>query len=269
MAKTKLDWFKLDCFLDENMELIESEFGLTGFAIIVRIWQKIYGGEGYYCRWDRDIELLFAKRNNVSVNVVSEVVKYAIIRGIFDSGMFEKYGILTSHGIQARYYECASRRKGEKIKDIYLLRKHTQNAENDNISSENVYISDKNVCKNSQNRIEENRIDEIRGEKEKKQKKARPRFTPPTLEEVKNYCNERKNSIDPQRFIDYYTSNGWKVGKNAMKDWKAAVRTWERRDSYAGSKAKAQDVGERSYSLEKWHEMYDGADLEDLKFEEG
>ncbi|MBE6121173.1 MAG: hypothetical protein E7190_00485 [Erysipelotrichaceae bacterium] len=54
------------------------------------------------------------------------------------------------------------------------------------------------------------------------------RFTPPTLEEVQAYCEERHNFVDAEKFIDYYTSNGWKVGKNSMKDWKAAVRTWER-----------------------------------------
>ena len=53
----------------------------------------------------------------------------------------------------------------------------------------------------------------------------------PTLEEVKAYCSERGNKVDPERFIDYYTANGWKVGKNPMKDWKAAVRTWERQDT--------------------------------------
>jgi hypothetical protein len=54
------------------------------------------------------------------------------------------------------------------------------------------------------------------------------RFSPPTLEEVKAYCAERKNNVDAQRFVDYYSSNGWMVGKNKMKDWRAAVRTWER-----------------------------------------
>lgn len=57
------------------------------------------------------------------------------------------------------------------------------------------------------------------------------KFVHPTLEQVREYCNERGNSIDPQRFIDYYESNGWKVGKNPMKDWKAAVRTWEQREA--------------------------------------
>ena len=56
------------------------------------------------------------------------------------------------------------------------------------------------------------------------------RFTAPTLEEVKEYCSERKNGVDAERFVNYYTANGWKVGKNPMKDWKAAVRSWERND---------------------------------------
>ena len=54
------------------------------------------------------------------------------------------------------------------------------------------------------------------------------RFTPPSVEEVKQYCNERKNSVDPESFVDFYSSKGWMVGKNKMKDWKAAVRTWEK-----------------------------------------
>ena len=53
------------------------------------------------------------------------------------------------------------------------------------------------------------------------------RFTIPTIEDVIIYCSERKNSIDPNRWMDYYTSNGWMVGKNKMKDWKSAIRTWE------------------------------------------
>ena len=57
---------------------------------------------------------------------------------------------------------------------------------------------------------------------------TKKRFVPPTLEEVQAYCIERNNNVDPQRFIDHYTSNGWMVGKNKMKDWKASVRTWER-----------------------------------------
>lgn len=59
---------------------------------------------------------------------------------------------------------------------------------------------------------------------------AKHRFTPPTVEDVQNYCNERHNTVDAERFVDFYASKGWKIGNSAMKDWKAAVRTWEKRD---------------------------------------
>ena len=56
------------------------------------------------------------------------------------------------------------------------------------------------------------------------------RFMPPTREEVQQYITEQGYHVDAERFVDYYTSNGWMVGKNKMKDWKAAVRTWERKE---------------------------------------
>ena len=59
---------------------------------------------------------------------------------------------------------------------------------------------------------------------------ARKRFAPPSVAEVRAYCTERNNSVDAQRFVDYYSANGWMVGKNRMRDWKAAVRTWERQE---------------------------------------
>jgi hypothetical protein len=56
------------------------------------------------------------------------------------------------------------------------------------------------------------------------------RYAPPTVEQVKAYCIERKNSVDPQRFVDFYSAKDWMIGKNKMKDWKACVRTWEARE---------------------------------------
>ena len=62
------------------------------------------------------------------------------------------------------------------------------------------------------------------------------RFSKPTIEQVKEYCLERKNNVNPEQFIDYYEANGWKVGKNPMKDWKASIRTWERRENTSNNK---------------------------------
>ena len=73
------------------------------------------------------------------------------------------------------------------------------------------------------------------------------RFKSPTVEEIKGYCEERGNSICPQNFFDYYESNGWKVGKNPMKDWKAAVRQWERREKEFSNNSRNNDVSSPSY----------------------
>lgn len=59
---------------------------------------------------------------------------------------------------------------------------------------------------------------------------SKKRFVRPTIEEIRSYCLERRNSVDPQKFFDHYESNGWRVGKNSMKSWQAAVRTWEKND---------------------------------------
>lgn len=72
---------------------------------------------------------------------------------------------------------------------------------------------------------------EIEKEKDKKKSSAKRSSIPPTLQEVQEYCRERGNSVDPQRFLDFYEAKGWMIGKNRMKDWKAAVRTWERQDA--------------------------------------
>ena len=56
------------------------------------------------------------------------------------------------------------------------------------------------------------------------------KFIPPTVEEVADYCFERGNTVNPETFVDFYSAKGWMLGKNKMKDWKAAVRTWERKE---------------------------------------
>ena len=77
--------------------------------------------------------------------------------------------------------------------------------------------------------------------------KERGRFTPPTLSEVSAYCTERNNEVDPEAFISFYQSKGWKVGNQPMKDWKAAVVTWEKREQNE-KKPKAEWEKE----LEEW-----------------
>ena len=94
------------------------------------------------------------------------------------------------------------------------------------------------ICKKSTPEIEIELEKEIKIEKEIDSSAStttkRKRFEKPTLSEIKEYCIERNNNVDAQHFYDYYESNGWKVGKNSMKNWQAAVRTWEK-NSYTNT----------------------------------
>jgi predicted phage replisome organizer len=89
------------------------------------------------------------------------------------------------------------------------------------------------ICKKSTPEIEIELEKDIEIEKEihssaKSTTTKRKRFEKPTLSQITQYCLDRNNNVNAEQFFDYYESNGWKVGKNSMKDWKAAVRTWER-----------------------------------------
>lgn len=92
----------------------------------------------------------------------------------------------------------------------------------------------------------EHSVAELSETKEKKVEAVTPlslsRFVPPTIEEVKAYCLERGNKVDPQRFVDFYTANGWMRGKNRIKDWKACVRTWESNDRANKSGTKTVNI---------------------------
>lgn len=79
-----------------------------------------------------------------------------------------------------------------------------------------------------------------------------PRFTPPTVETVAAYCRERGNGVDAERFCSFYQSNGWKVGKNPMEDWKAAVRTWEK-NGFEGKQAKPYKAPQ-SFAVDEFFE---------------
>ena len=84
--------------------------------------------------------------------------------------------------------------------------------------------------------------------------KEKKRFTPPTVEDVAEYCRERNNGIDAQTFVDFYQAKGWMIGKNPVRDWKACVRTWEsnnRKNALPTKTVVAQQYEQRDYSSEQ------------------
>lgn len=247
--KNGLPYFPLDVVLDTKFELIEAEFGLNGFGVVVKLYQKIYG-QGYYIEWTDEVALLFAKKIGLGGGAVSEIVSAAIRRGIFDKNLFEKYHILTSKGVQERYFEAVSRRKQIEVDERYLLVQVAQICPNVNILKANVNINPENVDICQQSKVEKSKVKYRRG-------RDKPSPRPPTLEEVIAYCQECKSRIDPQRFWNHYQAQGWVMGNGApMADWKAAVRRWDQTERPGKGSNRSAEIGiNSSIDMEKVHEM--------------
>ena len=164
MARTMesgLDYFPLDVdvFDNEKIELIESEFGIKGSYIYIRILCLIYNKKGYYYEWNNDKKLLLAKSSGIEGNLVGEILLGLIRRSLFDKRVFDSFGVLTSQQIQSNYLEASRRRKQVNLISEYLLinpdvKKYSSviiNSIENNKIPHNVNINPINANINSQN----------------------------------------------------------------------------------------------------------------------
>lgn len=194
-----------DAFLDmpSSTQMLYFHFSMNadddGFVNNPKKIQKMCGAS------DDDFKLLIAK---------SFII-------LFDSGI-----IVIKHWKMHNYIQTDRYRPTDYVEEKSMLGIKSNKAYTLDVSKmdteciQNGYIGKISIDKDSKDK--DSKKDSVREEKTK-------RFYPPTIDEVKQYCEERNNNIDPMAFIDFYSSKGWMIGKNRMKDWKAAVRTWERK----------------------------------------
>jgi hypothetical protein len=160
--KTGIDYFSFDVdfFQDEKVQFVSARFGMKGEIIIIRLLCKIYRN-GYYTYWDDDTALLFAKGvgDGCQDSCVKDVVHELLKRGFFDKSIFERFCILTSRGLQRRYFEAVKRYKQvDIIRDFLLV--DISKMENASITANNVNINNKNVSINSQKKRKEKKLKE-------------------------------------------------------------------------------------------------------------
>lgn len=179
-TKPGLDYFPLNVNFseDEKIEIIEAEFGYLGFYVILKIFMRIYGMNGYYMMFTSREQKLFSKRINVDINSVIAIINSAINEKLFDKTMYEEYGILTSKGIQTRYLEAVERRtKVELINEFLLIdvpkaknislisMKNVGELVFVNNNSVNVYNNSVNddvmYAKSTQSKVKESKVKEI------------------------------------------------------------------------------------------------------------
>lgn len=243
--KNGLESFLLDTNTDNLIEfqIIEAKHGLIGFAIIIKLWQMLYGGNGYYCEFNELVSTIKSAQWScvkypITKKDVEEIVDEIVEHGFYDKEIYKKFGVLTSKGVQRRYFEVAERRKRVDVNSDYLLLSIPELPENVYINGINVNINRKNVDNNPtrNGRNGRNGMEE--------------RGNTPTLTDIKRFCKKEKLSINPEKFFYYYNS------KLSEINWKAKAREWQ------ATEKSADTTGTQSaYDLDKFEEMLNSKDI--------
>jgi len=161
--KQGLDYFPLDVDIDQDdkLQLIEALYGVKGFGIVIKLFMRIYK-EGFCYKWTETEQLLFSKRVNEDINLVTDVVNDCIKYSVFDEGMYNDHKVLTSKGIQKRYFEAVTRRKTVEADKNHLLI-NVEEYVNVNRTVVNVDINPKSVGVNT-NIGTQSKVKERKGE---------------------------------------------------------------------------------------------------------
>ena len=245
MAEKRYFWLKLydDFFTSKRIKKLRSIAGGDTYTIIyLKMQLKALKTEGYL--YFDGVMSDFAEELALDIDESPEDVKvtinYLMSVGLLETNDGEEYklpfldnciGSETAHTQRQRDY---IKRKKE--------RELLEASQNDADVTQMLQVSDVEIEKDIE--IEKNN---------------NKRFTPPTIEEVRAYCQERNNTVDAETFINFYESKGWLVGKTKMKDWKACIRTWERNSKKTYTKDTPYETYKKTISA--------GYDFEELERE--
>ena len=155
--KQGVDYFPLDVHLDDKFKFIEIKYKLEGFAILIKLMQKIYSC-GYWYKWTEDEALLFSDELRTDFDLVQKVVNECLDRDVFNKQLYETYNILTSKGIQKRYKEIVRRRKDVDVTEEYLLVDGSWGVNDDINTSE----GKQNDGKSTQSKVKERKVNKTK-----------------------------------------------------------------------------------------------------------
>ena len=163
-------------------------------------------------------------------NLLDRFDRYGIIKYSTESGEIAVKNYLKHSIVKGGtpVYDLLVKESAQ-VKDKKLLQfilSANNDSENDTVRS---FVNDM-IMQNDNDNDNDDSYHESYHESSPQQNDKRKRFSKPTVQDIESYCKERKNTVIAQRFFDFYESKGWRVGNSPMKDWKAAIRTWEQRD---------------------------------------
>lgn len=187
--KQGLDYFPLDTdFLqDIKVRRLIRACGSSAIPMLIGLLVNIYRGDGYYLRWDSDMTFLISDEVGISEGAAQEFINKAVQVGFFDKKLYEEKSILTSAGIQRRFFEITERRKSVFYDDTLLLidvNEYTNlvNVNNNSINANNNSV---NVYHNQQSKVKESRVEESKG----KEKKIYSPSLPSVAEDIVSHLN--------------------------------------------------------------------------------
>ena len=262
-----------ECFTDDqcdSLKIIENEFGLKGFAVVIKLWQKIFGSsEGYYINWNDRVGTLFAIEIGAGKGFVFEIVNRMIAEGLFDERLFKEYGILTADYIQRNWHDVKSR--SYQIEEKYSLIECLQKRENADKCLQKEENADKclqkskNVCKKPKmqtnvcktDAIEYNRI-ELK-EKENNLSVDRGVFlTDKQLCELQSLSSVGSVETYIAKLYEWQKTNG-----KRCRDPFSTIKKWIAEDN--AKYRKPSSAAEPSFDLDRFEDYANNLDLSKIK----
>lgn len=222
--------------MDDKFKFIEIKYNLEGFAIVIKLMQRIYS-LGYWCKWGEDELLLFSDEIKTNSDLVQNVVNECLDRGIFDKQLHDDYGILTSKGVQKRYKEIVRRRKDVEVTEEYTLDDGILRV-NDNIKPSQRQHND---GKSTQSKVKETKVKET--------KKRHLDFVLLSDTEYNRLIEDYGKQIVDSKIEDLDNYIGSK-GKR-YKDHNKTLRTWLKKDAPQKKAVESQEQIEHEKMLKE------------------
>lgn len=252
--KNDAEFFPHDADMRNDIKVtaLRRKFSHTGYAVWCFLLETLTDSEDFELPYSEVDQELLAADYDVPVEELREIIDYATRIGLLQ----QEDGKVYSEALKRRFIPLLEARERRRQR-AEINRQNGCRGGNPNFrkGQPNPYYQrgedNQNITETAQNITEDNpKVKESKAKESKPikktpvgEKKNASRFSAPTVDEVRAYAQEKGFSIDPEHFVDYYTSNGWRVGRNPMKDWRATVRTWASRDRAQTPVQGAQSLG--------------------------
>ena len=237
-----VDYFPFIVKRGRTLNTLQSEYGNEGIGFFTNLMRFLcVTPDHHYCiQKESDKRNFFTETGTASdKDKAIAMIKLMVDTEKLDRELWENYQVIVCPALIESLKDAYRKRLNEIIKFEEIQKLYISNEVNGGSYPQKDVVS---TAGNTQTKLKETKLNKTKEEVPEESDKSK-RFIKPTLEEVRQYIQEKKYSIDAESFIAFYESKGWKIGKSPMKNWRAACVTWERRNQQ--SKPQSQNVANK------------------------